>query len=159
MTLPISTATLYLQPDGTYSAASTGAINEVPVTVNVTDAVCTDDLDPSGNETTSDAQGLAQDIYHILLETLGSNLDDPNRGIGTMGYLSGSTTALAGLPSIIDSQLRKDTRIQSSQTTLRTLPTTPVSYQIQIQVNAIGSVIPLAYVYSNGQLSPANGAP
>lgn len=145
LALPQSTAVLYLQPSGIYLATSSGVSGELPVTVPVTDGVCTDDLDPNGNETTSDAQALAQDVYHIILEELGSNLDDPNRGIGADGYLSASSATLAALPSTIDSQLRKDTRIDSSKSTLTT--DASGAWTLQVQLVATGSVIPLGFAF------------
>jgi hypothetical protein len=151
--LPITTATLYLEPDGTYSATATGVAGETTVTVNVTDGVCVTDLDPNSNETTSDLQGLAQDIYHILLEAPGSNLDDPTRGVGCEGYLSGSGAQLAALPAIIDSQLRKDTRIDSSTSGLTQNP--DGSYLLSILVVADGSILPLGFAYTSaGGLVP-----
>jgi len=148
---PQSTATLWLQLDGTYTADSTGAQGELAVQVPLTDAVCYDDLDPYGNETTSDAQALSQDVYHILLEVYGSNLDDLARGIGVESWLSASSAKIAALPSVIDSQLRKDSRITSSRTYLSVLGTSPPSYQINIEIVADGSVIPLAFLLSQAQ--------
>ena len=148
MGLPQSTATLYLQPDGTYLATSSGVAGEVASLVAVTDAVCVDDLDPNGNETTSDAQALAQDVYHVLLEVVGSNLDDLNRGLGVEGYASAPSSKLALLPSICDSQLQKDTRITSSRTTLVQTSTAPMAFTLSIQIIASGEVIPLAFLYT-----------
>lgn len=147
---PQSTATLWYQPDGTYAAASTGAQGEVAVEVPITDAVCYEDL-ANGNETTSDAQALSQDIFHILLEVYGSNLDDPARGIGVEGWLSASAAKISALPSIIDSQLGKDSRITSSTSKLLVLGTSPPSYQINIEIVASGSVIPLAFLFTQAQ--------
>jgi hypothetical protein len=148
---PQSMATLWYQPDGTYAAASTGAQGEVAVEVPITDAVCYEDLDPNGNETTSDAQALSQDIFHILLEVYGSNLDDLARGIGVEGWLSASSAKVDALPSIIDSQLRKDSRITSSKSSLVITGTSPPSYTINIQIVASGNVIPLAFLYTQAQ--------
>jgi hypothetical protein len=147
--LPQTMTTLYLQPSGLYTATSTGATGEVPALIAVTDAVCYDDLDANGNETTTDAQALAQDVYHILLEILGSNPDDLNRGVGVEGFSSGSAQDLAALPSIIDSQLRKDTRIDSSQSSLTVTSTTsPPSYSLLVNIVADGSIIPLGFSYA-----------
>lgn len=110
------------------------------------DAVCVDDVDPNGNETLSDLQTLAQDVYHLLLEVPGSNLDDPTRGIGVVGYLSGTSVNLLTLPSLIDGQLAKDDRIDSSQTTV--VQNADLSYTITIQLVASGAVVPLSYLYS-----------
>ena len=148
--LPQSTATLWFQPDGSgYLAASSGAVGELAVQVPVTDAVWSDDMDPNGNETTSDAQALAQDVYHILLETLGSNLDDLNRGIGVQGFASAQSGLLVNLPAIVDSQLRKDTRIDASKTTITTSSTSPLAFSMSVEIVASGTVIPLGYTYSS----------
>jgi hypothetical protein len=144
--LPITTGILYLEPDGTYQLTPSGAPGETQVTVNVTDGVCLDDLDPSGSETTSDLQGLAQDVYHLLLQVLGSNLDAPTLGIGVKNLLSASSLKLAAAASIVDSQLRKDTRIQGSQTTV--VQNSDGPYAINIVIVASGTVLPLSYQYS-----------
>jgi hypothetical protein len=146
--LPQSMATLYLQPSGLYEAASTGAIGEVAVVVPITDAVCVDDLDENGNETTTDAQALAQDVYHIFIEVLGSNLDDPNRGLGVDGFASANSTQLASLPSICDSQLQKDTRIAGSKTTLTMTSTNPLAFSMSTEIVADGTIIPLDFTYT-----------
>ncbi len=125
-----------------------------PLPLTYADAVCTDDLDPNGNETTSDLQNLAQDIYHILLEAPGSNLDDPARGIGVEGLLSGTSLTLTQAASVIDSQLRKDDRIDSSTTTL-TLDAGG-TYQLTILVTVDATVLPLGYTFSQqGGLVPS----
>jgi phage baseplate assembly protein W len=142
--LPITMATLYELADGTYSDdPSSGG---VPTQVPVTDLLCIDDLDPNGGETTSDLQSLAQDVYHILLEPLGSNLDDPARGVGFAGLLSAPSTKLAAAANICDSQLRKDSRIQGSQTTL--VQNSDGSYSVSVQITVAGGVLPLSYTYS-----------
>jgi hypothetical protein len=145
-TLPVTTVTLYLQVDGTYTEASTGVAGEQPVQVPVNDALCIDDLDPNGNETSSDLQALAQDVYHILLETLGSNLDDPTRGVGIEGALSGSTVKLAALARNCDAQLRKDDRVDSSTTTI--ILQSDGSYLFKVDITAAGALLPLTYSYT-----------
>ena len=82
------------------------------------DPVWLDDLDPSGRETDSDYASLVQDVLHVLSEKLASNLADPTKGADVQGYLNGTTDDLAGLPSIIDTQLGEMTRVSSSKTTL-----------------------------------------
>lgn len=144
--LPITTGILFLEPDGSYQLTASGVPGETQVTVRVTDAVCLDDLDPSGSETTSDLQALAQDVYHLLLQILGSNLDAPTLGIGIKNLLSASSLKLAAAASIVDSQLRKDARIAGSQTTV--VQSSDGSYAINITIVASGTVLPLSYQYS-----------
>ena len=154
-TLPQSTATLWLQPDGLYLATSSGVSGEASVSVSITDAVCLDDVDSTGAETTSDLQALSQDIYHILLESFGSNIDDPSRGIGVRGLLNGTSQGLTRAAGILDSQLRKDNRIDSSRTTI-TFDSTTQIYTLNLMVVAAGNLLPMAYNYTQaGGLVPA----
>jgi hypothetical protein len=146
--LPLSTTVLYLEPDGTYSATATGVTGESATTVNVTDLVCTDDLDANGSETTSDLQGLAQDIYHLLLESYGSNLDDPTKGFGAFTLLSGSSVNLLAAAGSIDSMLRSDSRVDMSKTTVTSTTSSPPSYLISIEIQANGALLPLQFSFS-----------
>jgi hypothetical protein len=120
--------------------------NTVKLPLTIPDLLCVDDLDPNGGETTSDLQSLAQDIYHLLIEAPGSNPDDPDRGVGVEGLLGNSSANLAAAASTIDTQLRRDDRIDSSKTTLTTNP--DGSYNLLIQVVPTGSVLPLTYGYN-----------
>lgn len=130
--------------------SNSNAQSQLPLTI--TDLVCVDDLDPGGSETTSDLQALQQDLYHILVEAFGSNPDDPNRGIGVEGLLGGTSANLQAAASSIDSQFRKDDRVEQSQTTLTYDPSAD-EYTIGVQVVPVGSLLPLAlgYTYSKGQ--------
>lgn len=111
----------------------------------VPDALCEFDLDPMGRETTSDLQTLRQDVLHVLLETAGSNIDDPNRGIGALNYLSGSVTDIAKLPAAIEQQLLQDDRIDTCDARL-TLQQDG-GYLLAITVGVNGAVVPLNYAY------------
>lgn len=102
-----------------------------------------DDMDPGGRETDSDLASLEQDILHIIAQVLGSNLDDPNRGIGAVGYLSGTSQALAGMPALIDAQLLDEPRITSCQTSMVQL--SDGSFLIQPQILVAGQVVNLNY--------------
>ena len=104
----------------------------------------TGDFDPFGRETTSDLQTLSQDVLHVLMEVLNSNLDDPNRGLGVMGYLNGTLSDLQLLPAKIDQQLLDDDRITSSETTISDVQPDG-SYLISIQIVVNGQVWPLNY--------------
>ena len=104
------------------------------------DLVCGLDLDPFASETTSDLQSLSQDVLHILLQDLGSNPDDPNRGIGIYNYLGGTADELAKLPGRIDAQLRDDDRITSCSTT--------------INIQSDGSFIVAPTIYVGDQVVP-----
>lgn len=145
--LPQTTVTYYLQPNGTYADTSTGVTGESPILIPVVDAVCLDDLDQNGNETTSDLQVLAQDVYHLLLEAPGSNLDDPTRGVGLDGLLSKPAPDLVAAANTIDAQLRKDKRIGASKTTLTANP--DGSYTVSVAIVVNGSLLPLGYLYSS----------
>lgn len=115
--------------------------------LTVPDLVCLDDLDAFGRETTSDLESLWQDIYHMLVEELGSNIDDTSRGIGVRQLLSGSTDALDKLSTRIDQGLQNDPRIDASTTTIEEKPDGGFRIAIQIQVGA--TVTGLEYSWSS----------
>jgi hypothetical protein len=147
--LPISSTVLYLQPSGLYQQASSGVQGETAVTVPITDAVWMDDIDPNGSETTSDLQSLTQDCYHVLWESLGANLDDPNRGVGVENALSNSSTDILAMPSNVDRQMELDTRVAKSVTTVT--QTGPLSWFLNNQIYPVGSVMPITFTASPAQ--------
>lgn len=74
------------------------------------DLLCHDDLDPYGRELSDDAAILWQDLYHRLIEDAGSNIDDPDRGVGVVSALSG-TASPALIAHRIEADFRKDERV------------------------------------------------
>jgi hypothetical protein len=112
------------------------------------DLVFLNDLDGLASQTSSDFQGLAQDIYHLFLEDLGSNPDDPTRGIGINNYLNGTSAQLAQLPGIAEAQLNADPggRITGAKVYLHEAGSL---WTIQVQISVSGAVIGLQYSYSN----------
>ncbi len=139
------------------------ATNPLPLTVP--EVVCFDDLDELAGETASDLESLEQDVYHILIEVPGSNIDAPDRGCDVESILSGPATRLDGMTTNIESQLRKDARIDDAQATLTKLPpgsTLPDGtslpdggYLLSVEVVASGAVLGLSYSFtSDGGLSP-----
>jgi len=131
-------------------------VANLPLTIP--DLVCTDDLDLFIGETTSDLQTLDQDVLHIVIETLGSNIDDVNRGVGLPRLLSGTEDQLAAATAHVDAQLQKDDRIDASQTTLTKLPPgstlpdgTPLpkgGYSVDIQIVAAGAVLGVGFTFN-----------
>jgi hypothetical protein len=103
----------------------------------------TDDLDPSGAETASDYESLVQDVMHVLSESMGSNVADPQKGVGALDYLNGTSAQLASMPHTIDAQLGEMTRIASSHTTLT--QNDDGSFTIAIQAVVAGQVVNLLY--------------
>jgi hypothetical protein len=99
------------------------AQQQPPLPLTYTDLVCLDDADLFASETGSDLENLEQDVYHILIETPGSNPDDTSRGIGVEQLLgSASQDTIPEITSLIDAQLKKDDRIDSCTSTLTQLP-------------------------------------
>jgi len=115
--------------------------------LTIPDLVCLDDLDPFGRETTTDLESLWQDVYHVLIEILGSNPDDTSRGAGVMQLLSGDVAALDRLPSRIDHALEADPRINASTTTITQEP--DASYRIAIAIDTAAGVTGLQFSYSS----------
>jgi len=125
-----------------------------PFLLSTPDVVCFDDVDLMGAECTSELQVLEQDVYHVLIQSLGSNPDDLERGIGIEDYLSGTESDLQALPAIIDAQLKEDDRIDDSTTTV-TL-NDDGSYSVDIAISVSGTVYNLPFAYSNGVFTSGN---
>lgn len=122
-----------------------------PLPLTYPDLVCDLDVDPFASETTSDLQNLIQDVYHLLLEYPGSNLDDPQRGIGVEQYLSSNDKQFSGLPGIIDTQLSEDERIDSSNTTLT--QNNDGTFLLKVQITVGVTVVPLEFGWQAGQFT------
>ncbi len=116
----------------------------VPLPLTYTDLVCIDDMDPFAAETTSDLQNLIQDIYHVILEDPGSNMDDPERGFGLMSLLSGTVDQFLASASGIDTEVEKDPRVDSSSTVIVQTGRADYPYQIQITIVVDGTVYGLS---------------
>lgn len=94
---------------------------------------CYEDLDSFGAETTDELEDLAQDLYHRLIEERGSNIDDPDRGLGIEDLLSGVLDP--SLKYLVEHELRRDVRVEAVEATL-TEGSTVGSYRIDIKVQA-----------------------
>lgn len=85
------------------------------------DALCLDDMDLFGGEIDDPLEELAQDLYHRIIEEPGSNLDDPARGFGLEGRLSGSGrpgTLSTSLQHGLEAEMRKDGRVHDARATV-----------------------------------------
>ena len=122
------------------------------------DLVCGDDLDLFGSETTSELDNLVQDVQHVLLETLGSNLDDPARGVGIFTYLSGTSDQLLGLPGIIEAQLLQDDRIAQCVCTVTLQSGDDTMYDIVVQIAVDGNQVSLSFSWDSAGNLVFNGA-
>jgi hypothetical protein len=112
----------------------------------VTDLVCVLDVDLFARETTDKLAILVQDVFHMLIEKPGSNLDVPDRGIDVYGYLSGPTADLKGLKGRIEHELPKDPRIDAASATI-TQGADDGEYELQLQIQVDGSVLDLLLTY------------
>ena len=74
------------------------------------DLIALDDIDAAASEVTDPLAELAQDLYRRLIEYPGSNIDDPDRGLGLSSVLS-STVDVPALRARIIAELRKDERV------------------------------------------------
>ena len=102
------------------------------------DALCIDDLDLFGTELNDPLQELAQDLYHRIIEAPGSNLDDPARGYGLAGRLSGAGRSSDLLTSIrhgIEAELRKDDRVLDVRATVESPATGEYEVTVEIVAN------------------------
>lgn len=126
-----------------------------PFSLQSPDVVCLDDVDPLGTECMSELQVLEQDVFHVLIQELGSNPDDPTRGIGIRSYLSGTESDFMTLTALIDAQLKEDDRIDDSRTTIT--HKSDGSYAVDVEITVSGSVFNLPFAYANGVFSLASG--
>ena len=106
------------------------------------DLDCFDDLNPFATELTDPVAILIQDVYHILIERPGSNIDDVDRGIGIDEMLSGVVDPT--LATRIDAQLQKDDRIDVSQTTIEDLG--GESYRVSLRIQYDEEALNLVFV-------------
>lgn len=119
--------------------------------LTIPDLVGFDDLDANGAETTSDLQTLFQDVYHVALELLGTNPDDPTRGAGLATYLSGTSVQLQTAGGVLENQLLADDRITSCNVVF---DTTQIPNSLTINIGVAGQVIGLQFGFTNGVLTP-----
>lgn len=128
----------------------------LPLTVS--DVVCVLDVDAFGRETTSNLQSLEQDVFHRLIETPGSNPDDPTLGIGVEEMLSGASPVLAHITRNINQQLANNPRIDSVSSTLTKGVDDEngnATYDLGISMVVDGTVTGLTFTYtSSGGLVP-----
>jgi phage baseplate assembly protein W len=94
---------------------------------------CFDDLDEFGAETIDELEDLEQDLYHRLIEPRGSNLDDPDRGLGIEDMLSGAVDP--GLKQRIEAELRKDERVTAVAASITEIETGSFRIDIEIEAN------------------------
>jgi len=107
------------------------------------DVICLEDLDAFGAEMDDPIAELEQDLYHGLLETRGSNLDDPNRGLGLEDALSGPLDPQL-LAEAIEAHCTRDDRVDSVTVSMTQLSpgggNAGDSYAIQINIQPEGSI-------------------
>jgi hypothetical protein len=117
------------------------------------DLVCSNDVDPTAAETTSDLQNLEQDVLHILIQKKGGNPDDPTRGVDIPNMLNGDTRLLNSLATTIDAEIGDDDRVDGSTTTIVQEANGNWTISILIQVGA--AVLPLNFVYDGSTVQPS----
>lgn len=122
--------------------------NTLSLPLTYPDLLAGDDVDPLGQETTSDLQNLVQDVIHVLVQDRGSNLDDPNRGVGLYNYLNGSSNDLESLVGAIKSNLLDDPRIDSVDVEISAQTTGAFSYIIYVAIGVNGTVLSLNFGWS-----------
>jgi hypothetical protein len=117
----------------------------------------TDDMDASAAETDSDLESLQQDVLHILMEVLGTNIADQDKGLGLLTLLSGPSTILLASGPLCDAQLSRVSRLSSSHTTITATsdPTQQpgVSYVINVSCQVQSDIINLQFVLNQNGLS------
>lgn len=96
------------------------------------DLECYDDLSAFAAELDDPVAELAQDLYHRLIEPPGSNIDDPDRGLGITDLLNGPFNDKIG-PSI-EAEFRKDDRVLGATATVTPLADVDGGYRASIEI-------------------------
>lgn len=91
-----------------------------------------DDVDRFGAETEDELENLEQDLFHRLIEPRGSNIDDPDRGLGLEDMLSGPVDSR--LKKKIEVELLKDERVTAVTAEITEIE--EGSFRIEISVEA-----------------------
>jgi hypothetical protein len=97
------------------------------------DVICYDDLDAFGRDLDDPLTELEQDIVHLLLESIGSNCDAPDRSIGLDDALSGQPDL--SLKHRIEQKLMDDPRILAARAIFTTISDDKIQIELQIQVD------------------------
>lgn len=78
------------------------------------DLRCLDDMSLFADECANELEELEQDVYHVLIQESGSNLDDPTRGLGLDDLLSSDDSVLEGIAPRAEVEVaQRDDRIVS----------------------------------------------
>lgn len=105
------------------------------------DLLAFEDLDLFGTELDDPLEELRQDLFHRMIEAPGSNLDDPDRGLGLLDMLSGVFDP--GLANRIEAECLKDDRVEAAKCTLEDLGQGSFRATLEIEANgeAMGVVL------------------
>jgi len=114
-----------------------------------------DDLDPFASEITDPVEILIQDTFHMLIESPGSNADDPDRGLGIEDMLSG----VANIPvaeAHIAEGLQRDPRIDLAVATIT--KTGDNAYHLHLDIEYDGHELGLDFTKDASGFARAGGA-
>ncbi len=120
----------------------------------MTDLRCLDDMSLFADETTSELEELEQDVYHVLIETLGSNLDDVTRGLGLDDVLSDDEANLVSVPGLAEHQVQLDDRVVAAKATLT--KDEDGNPRLEVQIQPTDDTLGTATVTVTGNLTGPN---
>lgn len=109
---------------------------------------CFDDLNVFDVDVTDPVEVLWQDVFHRLIETPGSNIDDPDRGVGIEDALSGVFDP--NLARRVEADLRKDDRIDAVECVITRDGEDEYRVDITIEVN--GDVLSQSFAFDGNNL-------
>lgn len=115
------------------------------------DVLCFDDLDLFGRELDDPLAELEQDLVHRVYEVPGSNLDDPERGLGLRDRLNGIEDAALG-PQI-EAELSRDGRVDAARATRKDVSASSREFEVVIQVNGKQLNLDLDLAASQGKVA------
>lgn len=119
------------------------------------DLICSSDLDLFGRETTDPLEVLAQDLFHRLTETYGSNPDDVDRGVGIVDALSGIVED-RDIGAEIRADFLKDDRVSDVRVTVTQIPEVAGGQRIATLVQTVDGILPLDVTIVDGVVSRAS---
>lgn len=116
------------------------------------DIRCLDDMTLFADECDSELEELEQDVYHVLIQEAGTNLDDPLRGLGLDDLLSSDDSTLDGIASRAEVEVAlHDDRIVSTSAQLVRDENGDPRLELQV-VPSDATLGPVTLIVTNGGL-------
>jgi hypothetical protein len=95
-----------------------------------------DDMQIDAAETSGDEEELEQDVYHVIEQDYGTNIDDPERGLGIANMSSQAlTTSTKQWETKSDTEVAKDDRCKRVTSTIEVSDDGSTWIRIEVESN------------------------